>query len=194
MVEDPVLGPGRIAEAPVVGRGHGDRLVRRLALQALRALLPQPEIAVPPLHLGVHQRRRDRRQGSAPSLAMASARLSGSAFDPVPAAPCPLRKRAAIRWLCAAMAARCSAMSRSTASAAGGSSLIASHVRVGFAGAAAGRRLRMRLKGIEYMLLTSRTVLNAGGRGLPPTNQENAPCPRPSRRPTSLAGGAPCAR
>ena len=57
MVEDPVLGPRRIAKAPVVRRGFCDRLRRLHALQALRPLLPQPEIPVPPPHLGVDQRR-----------------------------------------------------------------------------------------------------------------------------------------
>ena len=58
VIEDPALGPGRIAKAPVIGLGRGHRLGRLLALQPLRALLPQPEIAVPPFHLGVDQRRR----------------------------------------------------------------------------------------------------------------------------------------
>ena len=59
MVEEPALGPRRIAEAPVVRRRRGDRLGRRLlAPQALRALLPEPDGALPPAHLGVDQRRR----------------------------------------------------------------------------------------------------------------------------------------
>ena len=62
MIEEPALGPGRIAKAPVVGtrRGdrRGDRLGLRLAVEAPRTLLPQPQMAVPPAHLRVDQRRR----------------------------------------------------------------------------------------------------------------------------------------